>query len=119
MKSLVAALLVALLAFGLGLYLPWWTVGVAAAVVALVLDLSPAQAFLAGLAGAMILWGMLAFLRSSANEHILAHRMSQFILQKDSPNLLILLTAVIGGLTGGTGAITGSLFGKWIRKTRS
>lgn len=119
MKSVAAALLVALLGFGLGLYLPWWTVAVAAALVALVLDLRPAPAFLTGLAGAMILWGMLAFLRSSANDHILAHRMSQFILQNDSPNLLILVTAVIGGLTGGMGALTGSLFRSWIRKPRT
>ena len=118
MKSVAAALLVALLAFGLGLYLPWWTVAVAAALVALVLELRPAQAFLTGLAGAMILWGTLAFLRSGANEHILAHRMSQFILQKDSPNLLILVTALIGGLTGGMGALTGSLFRRWIRPSR-
>jgi hypothetical protein len=119
MKSVTAALLVALLAFGMGLYLPWWTVALAAALVALVLDLRPLQAFLAGLAGAMILWGMLAMLRSSANDHILAHRMSQFILQKDSPNLLILATAVIGGLTGGMGALTGSLFRNLIRKSRA
>jgi hypothetical protein len=119
MKSVAAALLVALLAFGLGLYLPWWTIALAAAVVALVLDLRPAQAFLAGLTGAMILWGMVSFLRSSANEHILAHRMSRFILQKDSPELLILVTALIGGLTGGMGALTGSLFRNLVRKPRN
>ena len=109
MKPVAAAILTALLSFGLGLYLPWWTVAVAAALVALVLNLRPGAAFLAGFAGVFLLWGALVWLRSTGNDHILAHRMSAFILKKDSPMMLMLLTSLAGGLTAGLGGLTGSL----------
>lgn len=112
MKLLTAALLVSLLGFAAGLYLPWWSISVVAALVALVLNLRPGPAFLAGLIGAFLLWGGIAFFKSQANNDILAHRMSQFILKKDSPGLLILVTALIGAITGAMGALTGSLLKK-------
>jgi hypothetical protein len=109
MKTVTAAILTALLSFGLGLYLPWWTAAIAAGLVALVLNLRPGAAFLAGFAGVFLLWGALAWLRSSGNDHILAHRMSAFILKKDSPMMLMLLASLAGGLTAGLGGLTGSL----------
>jgi hypothetical protein len=112
MKLLTATLLVCLLGFAAGLYLPWWSISIAAALVALVLNLKPGPAFLAGLVGAFLLWGGMAILKSQANDNILAHRMSQFILKKDSPGLLILVTALIGAITGAMGALTGSLLKK-------
>jgi hypothetical protein len=112
MKMISAALLISLLGFAAGLYLPWWSITIVAALVALVLNLKPGPAFLAGLIGAFLFWGGMAFFRSQANGNILAHRMSQFILKKDSPELLILITAMIGALTGAMGALTGSLLKK-------
>jgi hypothetical protein len=118
MKLMTAALLICLLGFAAGLYLPWWSISFVAALVALVLSLKPGHAFLAGLIGAFLLWGGMAFVRSQANDDILAHRMSQFILKRDSPGLLILATAIIGALTGAMGALTGGLLKK-MRGSRS
>jgi hypothetical protein len=118
MKFLMAALLICLLGFAAGLYLPWWSIAVVAALVAIVLNLKPGPAFLAGLTGAFLLWGGMAFFINNANDSILAHRMSQFILKKDSPGLLMLVTAIIGALAGAMGGLTGSLT-KQIRGTRS
>jgi hypothetical protein len=118
MKPVAAALLIALLTFSLGLYLPWWTSAVAAGLVALILNLRPAPAFLAGFAGVFLLWGGLAFLRSTANNHILARRMAAFILQSENPIFLILVTALIGGLVAGLGALTGSFLRRWQTASR-
>lgn len=110
MKFIAAAFLTALLAFALGLYLPWWTVALAGAIVGAVLNPKPWQAFLAGLAGVFLLWYLVINLKSAANGHVLAHRMSLFILKQDSPGLLFLVSALIGGLVAGFGALTGSFF---------
>jgi cell division protein FtsX len=69
----------------------------------------PLVALFTGFLSIFLLWGLLTIFRSQANDHILAHRVSIIILQKDSPNLLILVSALIGGITGGLGALCGSL----------
>ena len=109
MKLLTSILLSALLAYAAGLYLPWWSAALAAFLVALMLYQRPPLAALAGFVGLLLLWGFISWTRSSSNEHILAHRISQLILKKDSPALLIALTALIGAVTGALGALSGSL----------
>jgi len=109
MKFPVTILLTALLAYAAGLYMPWWSTAVAAFLVALLIYQKPGWAMLSGFLGVFLLWGVLSWTLSGANAHILAHRMSQFILKKDDPNQLLGITSLIGGITGGMGALTGSL----------
>jgi cell division protein FtsX len=109
MKFLASVFLMALVGFALGLYLPWWSVALAGFVISFFLYQKPLIALLTGFISIFLLWGLLTIVRSQANDHILAHRVSILILQKDSPNLLILVSALIGGITGGMGAICGSL----------
>ena len=112
MKFLVSILLSALLGFGLGLYLPWWSVALAGFTVSVFLYQKPLLAMASGFLGIFFLWGAITLVRSISNEHILAHRVSMMIINKDSPNLLIAVSALIGGLTGGLGALCGSLLRK-------
>ncbi|HJU45528.1 MAG TPA: hypothetical protein VJ647_02040 [Chitinophagaceae bacterium] len=112
MKFLVSVLLVALLSFVSCLYLPWWSVAIAAFVVTAFISQRSGRAFLAGFAGVFLLWGALAWYTSSRNEHILAHKVSVMIIQTDNVPLLVLATALIGGIIGGLGALTGSLLTK-------
>ncbi len=109
MKFLVSVFLTALLGFTFGLYLPWWSVAAAGFTVSFFLYQKPILAFMAGFLGIFLLWGGLVLLRSVSNDHILAHRISLFILKKDSPYLLILVSSIIGGVTSGMGALCGSL----------
>ena len=109
MKFLVSIFLIALTGFALGLYLPWWTVAIASFLVSFFLYQKPLTSLLTGFLGIFLLWAAITIVRSSANEHILAHRMSMFILKNDSPYMLIFLTAFIGGIIGGLGALSGSL----------
>jgi hypothetical protein len=109
MKFLVSVFLTALLAFAFGLYLPWWSIALAGFVISFLLFQKPMAAFIAGFAGIFLLWGILTATRSISNDHILAHRVSMLIIKKDSPYLLIVLSSIIGGLTGGMGALSGSL----------
>jgi hypothetical protein len=102
--------LTAALAYGLGLFFPWWTIAIAAFVVGLAIPASPGNAFLGGLIGGFLLWGGMSYLISEANQDILAHRMSMLVLKQDDPLLLELLTGAIGGFVAALGALSGAMF---------
>ena len=109
MKFLISVILTALLGYGLGLYLPWWSIVAAAFTVALFMTQRPGLAFLSGFLGAALLWGVMAGWISSSNQGLLAQKMAALILKKDQPVLLMLLTALTGGLPAGMAAWCASL----------
>jgi hypothetical protein len=109
MKFIVSVLLTALAGYAAGLYLPWWSLAIAAFVVALVVHQTGGKAFGAGFLGCFLLWGILALLRDSANEHILSGKIANLLPLGGNVNLLLFATATIGGLVGGMAALCGSL----------
>lgn len=109
MRFLIAFLLMALFSFALSLYLPWWVIAPACLLVAAGLNLKPLESFLSGFAALSILWGGMSWYLSLANAHVLAHRMSQVILNTDNPLLLVAATGLIGGVSGGLSALSGAL----------
>jgi cell division protein FtsX len=112
MKFIISILLIALLSFVSCLYLPWWSVAIAAFIVIAFINQRSWKAFLTGFTGVFLLWGVLAWYISSRNEHLLAHKVSIVMIQSDNVPLLIILTALIGGVIGGLGALTGSYLKK-------
>lgn len=114
MKFFISLILTILLSFAACLFLPWWSVAIAAFVVAALIPQKPFKAFLTGFAALFLLWGGLSFRMSNNNEHILAHKVSQLILKMDNPYLLILATALIGALVAGFAALAGS----YLRKSK-
>lgn len=109
MKFIISTLLTALLAFAAGLYLPWWSIAVASFLVAVSIYQRPFVAFLTGFAGLFLLWLLLVWGIDAANDSVLAERISAVMGFGDSPLMLMLITCSIGGITGGLGALTGSL----------
>ena len=114
MKFIISLLLTALLSFAACLYLPWWSIAIVAFIVAALIPQKPGKAFLTGFLALLFLWGGLSFWMSNNNEHLLAHKISLLILKMDSPYLLILATALIGGLVAGFAALCGS----YLRKSK-
>ena len=114
MKFIISLILTALLSFGACLYLPWWSIAIAAFIVAVLIPQKPGKAFLTAFIALLLLWGGLSFWLSNNNEHLLAHKVSLLILKMDSPYLLILATALIGGLVAGFAALTGA----YLRKSK-
>src|ERR1044071_6885591 len=101
MKFFVSLLLIMLLSFVLSLYLPWWIIAAVAFGVSSFIIQKPYLAFIAGFVALLLLWGVLAWYISANNNHILAHKISVLVIQKDSPAILILVTAVAGALVAG------------------
>ena len=105
MRFIISILLIAVLSFAAGLYLPWWSIAIAAFLVTALIPQSPGMSFLTGFLALFLLWGILSFWISIGNEHILAHKVSLVILGIDNPLLLIIATALIGGLVAGFAAL--------------
>lgn len=112
MKFFVSLLLTALLSFAACLYLPWWSIAIAAFVVAAVIPQAAVKSFLTGFTALFLLWGGLSFWISNNNEHLLAHKVSMVLLKMDNPWVLIFATAIIGALVAGFGALSGSFLRK-------
>ena len=108
MKLLINIILTAALSFAFGLFLPWWSLAIATFLVALAAGRSIGLSILAGFLGVFLLWGTMSFFISASNDHILAHRMSMVILKKDNPIMLVLMTALIGGVVGALSAWSGA-----------
>ncbi len=112
MKFIISILLTALLAFAFGLYLPWWTIALSAFIVALLILQSPGTSFLSGFLGIFFLWALLSWLLNSSNNGILSAKMAVILPLGGSAFMLIFVTAIVGALVGGLGALTGSLLRK-------
>lgn len=112
MKFFVSILLTALLALALGFYLSWWSVAVAAFVVAAFVRQRPGMAWLSGFLGIFLLWGGFALWIDMENQQILSKRIAQLLMLGGSSIALILVTAFIGSLVGGMAALTASYMRK-------
>jgi hypothetical protein len=108
MKFITTLILTAFLSFVVCLYLPWWSIAIAAFIVAAVIPQTPRKSFLSGFTALFLLWGTLAFYISNNNDNLLAHKVSLIILKTDSPFALILVTALIGALVAAFAALAGS-----------
>jgi hypothetical protein len=115
MKFFISLILTILLSFAACLFLPWWSIAIAAFVVAALIPQKPFKSFLTAFIALFLLWGGLSFWMSNNNHHILAHKVSQLILKMDNPILLIIATALIGALVAGFAALAGS----YLRKSKA
>ena len=108
MKFLTATLLTLLLAFVSGLYLPWWGIAIVALLVAAIVHQKAGKAFLSGFLGLFLLLGGLAFWIDMKNDHILSKKIAAILPLGGNSILLILVTALVGGLVAGFAAMSGS-----------
>jgi hypothetical protein len=114
MKFFISCILTILLSFAPCLFLPWWSIALAAFIVAALIPQKPFKSFLSAFAALFLLWGGLSFWMSNNNNHVLAHKVSPLIIKMDSPVLLVLVTALVGALVAGLAALAGS----YLRKTK-
>jgi hypothetical protein len=107
MKFFAAILLTAMLSFAGGLWFSWWIIAIASFLIALLIHQRAGKAFLAGAIGVFLLWGILAWWIDMKNEHVLSKKIAEVLPLGGSSFLLILVTAIIGGLVAGLGAMSG------------
>ena len=108
MKFIISFLLIILLSITACLFLPWWSIAVVAFGVAAVIPQPPLRSFSCGFTALFLSWGLFSWYISSANDHVLAHKISMVMISRDSPFILILATALIGAVVAGAAALAGS-----------
>lgn len=116
MKFSASLILSAALAFSLGLFLPWWSIAIAGFLTGFFIPQHKVLSFISAFLGVFILWGAMAFYISNSNDHILARKIAILVIKKDNPLLLILLSALIGGLTTGLSSLTARLLSIAVRQ---
>jgi hypothetical protein len=108
MKFVITTILIILLSFCSGLFLPWWGFAPVVGVISALIPQRPGNAFLSGFLGLFLLWGLLAWFIDAANNSILSAKIAQILPLGGSSILLILVTALVGALVGGCAALSGS-----------
>ena len=107
-KFITSTLLISLLSFVSGIFLPWWGIALAAGLVGIIIPQRPGMAFFSGFLALFILWGLLAWIIDLANESILSRKIAQILPLGGSALLLIAVTALVGALVGGLATLSGS-----------
>lgn len=109
MRFIFNIILIAALAYLLELFLPWWSVIMAAFIVNMWLPTKGFNAFLSGFLGVGLLWLLYAWLIDAESSSILSSRMAG-IFGLANPAMMIALTGLAGGIAGGFAALSGSQF---------
>jgi hypothetical protein len=115
MRFVYHTLAVALSAFILELFLPWWSIAIAALIVGYLFAQNGWKSFFAGLLGIAILWLTMSVYIDISTDSILTPRIAGLFPTKTVP-LLMVITCLVGGLVGGFASLTGGLISHKTRK---
>lgn len=97
-------------------YLPWWSLLIGCFVAGFSTATVNRSPFMAGFLAIFISWGALASYIDYLNNSILSSRVVQLFPLPESGYMLIVVTAIIGGLVGGISTACGDAFRRmWIR----
>ncbi len=109
-QTTIATLGLALL---LGIFLPWWSIAIAAFLMAVLTANFSRFHFASGFLGISLAWLIQFIVLNMKNDGIMLNKVAQVFsenLGRDLPGtIIILLACLIGGLIGGFSALTGSL----------
>jgi hypothetical protein len=89
--------------------LPWWIVAIISFLSALFIAKTSAHAFWSAFTAIFIVWTVMALFKSVPNNHMLATRMAHVFPLGEQWIVLLLITAVMGGLVSGMAAMSAYL----------
>lgn len=109
MKNAISnSILTIVLALILSMFLPWWSVMVAAFISGAIVRLKNVSTFFVPFLSIALFWIVFAWLLSSANDFILAKKIAVLLPLGGNAILLILVTGVVGGLAAGIAGLFGN-----------
>ena len=108
LKYILSIIVTGLVAFVIGLYMPWWGIAIAAFLVSAAIPQKPAFSFLSGFLGVFLLWEVLAWWIDNKNNGILSQKIASVLPLGGSSVLLIVITSIIGGIVAGFAALAGT-----------
>ncbi len=81
-----------------GIYLPWYAMGIQAGLVAFILRFPVKSAFTIGFLAGFLLWAVGAFWMNSSTPSALPERMAHLLPLQGQVSLLYVVTGLIGGI---------------------
>lgn len=109
MKSYLSNFLLTLvLALLLSLFLPWWSVMLAAFLSGAIIRLRKASVFFIPFSSIALFWIVYAWMLSSANDFVLAKKIAVLLPLGGNEVLLILVSGIVGGLAAGIAGLFGN-----------
>ena len=109
MKFITVVLLTALLGYAAPLYFTWWSFAITSFIIALFVHQKAWAAFTATFLGLFLLWAIMALIIDSSNDYLLSQKIARLLPLGGSSTLLIIITALIGGLVSAFAGLSGSL----------
>lgn len=109
MRFIFKIILIAGLSYLFELFLPWWSVVIAAFLVNLWMPSKGFVDFLSGFLGVGLLWLIYAWLIDSDTASVLSARIAQ-LFNMPNASFMIAVTGLVGGIAGGFAALSGSQF---------
>ena len=117
MKFIVSLIICPILAYTLGMMLPWWSVAIAGALTGFFIPQNRFLSFLSTFLGVLILYSSLIYFISNANSHILAQKIGLLVLKNKNELLIIIVSGVISALVAGVSALTGRSLAIVVKKS--
>lgn len=111
MRFFVQIVIIVLISYVLGPYLPYWTIMILIAGVTAFLKGPAFLSFVAGAIGVGLVWLLVPLLIWSSSDADLPNKTAE-IMGLGNSTLLIGITGLIGLLIGGSSALAGNLLGK-------
>lgn len=96
-----------ILSYVLALYLPWYSVMIAALVSGFFIPLKKGAVFFIPFIAVALLWILQSYLLTSANDFVLAKKIATLLMLNGNSTLLLLVAGVIGGIASGVSGILG------------
>ena len=100
------------LSIGLSFILPWWGIMVAAMITGFMIPLKKVSVFIIPFLAVSLFWSVYSFWLSNGNDFILAKKIAILLPLNGNAFLLILVTALIGGIAAGIAGV----FGKQLKE---
>lgn len=119
MKFAISILLTIIVSFAAGFYLPFWSVGLVAFLVAVFIYQKPGMAYLSGFISILLFWALLAWWIDAQNNSILSTRMATLFPLGGSSALLILISGIVGAIVGGLSALSGSFLRRYLDERKA
>jgi hypothetical protein len=112
-KVLVKIILIAAMSYLLQNVMGWWAVALAAFLINLIIFTKGLSSFVSGFLGVGILWFFKALITDFSTGAILSEKVAD-IFNLPGSTLLVIITAFIGAMAGGSASVTGSALRSWI-----
>ena len=100
------------LSIGLSFILPWWGIMIAAIITGFIIPLKKLPVFTIPFLAVFLFWLVYSYWLSNGNDFILAKKIAILLPLDGNAYLLILVTALIGGIAAGIAGV----FGNQVRK---